>query len=261
MKYCTSNRQQLATLAFVDEVRYKINNLNNAIYYAESNPGKRVIIEIDRITANPTIDKLCNLQKEITNLDYDFFDLRDLREYSKMNAGRYMYHHPATTWAMIQILKFYRVSDILLGEPLVFDLEKTNKYIRNCGIKIRVCPHKVKGDSFSMDNQNDYGINHFFAVPQSADWYDNYIDVFELIDDNEIREKSLVEVYANKKEYHYSIIHLIQNLNVDLTPAFIDEKWLVRRTTCQQKCIRSLEECAYCSRLIDVCQKITQREE
>ena len=79
-------------------------------------------------------------------------------------------------------------------------------------------------------------------------------------DDNEIREQTLVEVYVNKKEYNYSLIHLIQNLDIDLTPFFIDEKWLIRRATCQQRCIRSLHECAYCSRLIDVCQKITKQE-
>lgn len=262
MKYCTSCNQQENILSKVDEVRFHINSLNLALSYSESHPNKRIIIEIATLhnAKNPTIDKLHKLQQENANLFYDFYDLKDLREYSQLIKQRFMYHYPVTTWGMVQILKFYGVSDITIGEPLVFDLNNVNKYIKNRGIIVRVCPHQVKTDAFSLDNDNDHGINHFFVVPQHANWYNAYIDVFDIIDDNVIREETLVNLYVSKEEYKLNLDYLILNIGCQLPPNFIDEAWLSRRSICQQKCLKDARECWYCKRVVDLCESLSKIE-
>lgn len=251
MKYCTSYYQPESIRAKVDEIRFTIQNLNLALTYANEHSDKRVIVEIASLTKDktPSIDKLSKLQEETKNLTYDFFELQDLAQYNRTtDCGRsYMYHYPAVTWAMIQILMYHKVSDIWIGEPLVFDLNSVSKYIKEKGIQIRVCPHKVKNE-FTKEIETDLGIRHFFVLPQDADAYEDCIDVFELLDRNVVREEALVRTYTTKEPYTHALDYLIENIGTELNMALVDDKWRARRRNCQQKCIKSPKECDFCYR-------------
>lgn len=264
MKYCTSYYQPENIRAKVDEIRFPIQNLTVALTYANNHSDKRIIIEIASLTAPkiPSLDKLSRLQEETPNLTYDFFELQDLAKYNKStNCGRnYMYHYPAVTWAMIQILMYHKVSDIYIGEPLVFDLNAISKYVKENGIKIRVCPHKVKNE-FTKEIESDLGIRHFFVLPQDADAYGDYIDVFELLDRNIVREEALVRTYTAKEPYTHALDYLIENIGVELNCALVDDRWITRRLNCQQRCLKSPKECDFCYRHMRMLEAVKNMRE
>lgn len=263
MKYCISYRQNPDIRAKVDEIRFPVQTLSLAVTYATENPDKRIIIEIpanaDKL---PSIEKLSKLQESTPNITYEFYELQDLIKYNKAtNCGRsYMYHYPITTWAMIQILKFHKVSDILLGEPLLFCLDDIFNYVKEQNIKIRACPHKVR-NNLLKDIPTDIGIRHFFVLPQHVHLYEEYIDVLEISDEDDVRERGLIQTYTSGNPYLFPLNLLIENIGTSNPPDFIDNKWVHKRIYCQQKCIKSPTECDYCNKHMKLFEAVKSIEE
>lgn len=263
MKYCTSFYQPESIRNKVDEIRFTAQNLTIALDYAIQHINKRIIVEITSLNAAnlPTIEKLYKIQEKTSNLILDFYDLQDLIQYSKRTKStNIMYHYPVISWAMIQILLYYHVSDIYIGEPIVFDLPAVKSYIKNHNVNIRVCPHKVKTE-LTKNIESDLGIHHFFILPQDANWYEEYIDVFELIDHNIVREEALVNAYTSPEPYQYNLNYIIENLNVELPAGVIDERWRQRRLQCHQKCLKDIKECNFCAQHLKIFETIIKKKE
>lgn len=263
MRYCTSYYQKENIRAKVNEVRFTIQNLTLALTYATEHKDKRIIVEVPSLTANkiPSVEKLFKLQQETENLILDFYELQDLAKYSKTTGSRHiMYHYPAVTWAMIQILMYYKVSDIYIGEPLVFDLPAVGEYIKDRGVIVRVCPHRVKTE-FTKNIETDLGIRHFFILPQDAAWYEKYIDVLELVDHNVVREEALVNTYTADKPYVHALDYLIENIGSELPAGVVDERWRNRRLRCQQKCLKDPKECDFCLKHMNLFEAVKKARE
>ena len=86
-------------------------------------------------------------------------------------------------------------------------------------------------------------MNHFFILPQHANLYNDYIDVFELNKD------ILCDIYIYRKEYKDNLCYLINNFDLDLHPNVIDKHFIVARLNCGQKCVISPNHCHYCYRI------------
>lgn len=247
MRYSTSYRQPESVRRLADEIRFPVGNLNLALSYAASHPDKRVIIEIYSKEDSPTLHKLLKIQKEQSSILYDFFDINDLIEYSSMAESycKYMFHAPLNSWTEVALLKKYKVSDIIIGEPLSFDLEAVKKNIKNKNITVRVCPHSVV-NKLNINLESDNRECHFFALPQEAEYYSEYIDVFDIIDGNEAREKALLEAYAGDKEFLYGLDFLIAGLDVKFNGSALDDNWRKARSNCGQVCMKN-GSCHYCT--------------
>lgn len=263
MRYCTSYYQKENIRAKVDEIRFTIQNLTLALSYAAEHTNKKIIVEVPSLSAEkiPSMEKLAKLQKETNNLILDFYELQDLSKYVKSTGyHNVMYHYPAVTWAMIQILMYYKVSDIYVGEPLLFDLPAVASYIKERGVNVRVCPHRVKTD-FTKDIETDLGIRHFFILPQDAEWYDRFIDVFELVDKNIVREEALVNTYTSKEPYIHALDYLVENIGIELNAAVVDNRWKERRMRCQQKCLKDPKECDFCNKHVKMFEAVKKMRE
>lgn len=265
MKYCTSCHQTVE-LKNVQEVRYGVHLLSQAMEYATLHPDKKIIVEIPRVEAErvPGYMKLNSLLRNCANMFFDFYELQNLIQFyhtwEEDTPIRYMYHFPVVTWAMVQILMYYKVSDITIGEPLTFNLQAVKTSIRDKGVSIRVIPHQAK-NALAIPNTDDCGLEHFWILPQHASLYDKYIDVFDLVDNNIKREETLVQVYTSNAPYIFDMGILITNLNCTLPAEYVDPLWVKRRLNCKQKCLEGKHTCHYCRSQYEVylaLQKINQ---
>lgn len=253
MKICTSYFQSELIRQKVDEIRYSMMALTPALEYANRHPDKKIIIEIFSLDDKklPSIEKLYALQQERTNIYYDFYILSDLVRYSKennRNPRHIMFHQPATTWGLVQILMYYNVSDIAIDEPLTFNMSEIGMNIRSKGIAIRVRPNVAK-NSYEKEMENDTGIIHFWVLPQHLYLYEDYIDVIDIIDNNSERETALVNIYL-QDTYESSLGLLIDGITVDIGASFIDDKFVIRRLSCGQNCMKNDNYCHYCSTMM-----------
>lgn len=253
MKICTSYFQPEFICNQVQEIRYSMTALMSALEYAERHPEKKIIIEIFSLDDNklPKIDKLFALQQERDNIFYDFYILSDLVKYSKSNhrPSRVMFHQPATTWGLIQILMYYNVSDITIDEPLTFNMSEIAANVRANGINIRVRPNIAK-NRYEQEMESDSGIRHFWVLPQHLNFYEEYIDVLDLIDNNSERETAVVNTYLNNKPYEASLSLLVEGIEHDVGASFIDDRFVIRRLNCGQTCMKNTNYCHYCDTMM-----------
>lgn len=250
MIYCTSSYQNEIIRNKVQQIRFHIQSINIALEYAENHRDKKIILEIDnlkKLPVNLTLEKMKVILQENENLYYDFYTLEDLILAAKiLPEKRFMFHFPVTTWALVNILTYYKVSDITLGEPLVFQRKKVIRNLKNQfpDITIRVRPTMGKANILS-EMKEDSGITHNWILPQYTDLYD-YIDVFDLLDANITREETIVNMYLDKKEYGASLSLLITNNTSPMSGKFVDENWVTQRMDCGQICLEHKFNCHYC---------------
>lgn len=228
-------------------------NFNNALIYLTEHPDKNIIIEILSLDEEregrrvcPAISRMQTLQME-NNIIYDFYSIDDLLTYGRLCDHsvpnyKYFHHFPVSTWGMARVLLEAKVSDMVLGEPLLFMEKEVNKYIHPY-VTTRAYPHKGK-PSLALEFDSLPAIHHFFGLPQYNDLY-THIDVFELLDDNIVRESALIDTY-NQPTYIYRLNHLIPSITSNVTGAFIDESFMTKRLNCGQVCMKSANSCHYC---------------
>lgn len=254
MKYCTSYFQSEPARQKVNELRFSIHVLNDALGYAERHSDKRVIVEILDLHAErtPTIEKLHKLHEEQMNIYYDFYNLHDLVEYARW-LGDYenkyiMYHQPALTWGLVQILLYYKVCDIVIGEPLAFNMNELEKNVHPHA-RIRIRPYFAKPE-IARGIETDLGIHHFWVLPQHMHFYEPYVDVIDLLDDNIVRETALVNTYTSNKEFSARLDTLIEGVECGIGASFIDDKFVQRRLTCGQSCLKNSNYCHFCDQYV-----------
>lgn len=253
MLLCSSYYQNDIYKEKVDQIRFSMYNFNSALAYIMNHPNKNIIIEIlslheerDGHRVCPTIENMKRLQLE-NNITYDFYDLNDLLEYYRIckedtNNYKYFHHFPVNSWGMVRVLLECKVSDIVLGEPFVFMKDAVERYIHPY-VQTRAYPHKGK-PFIALEFENMPPINHFFVLPQHMHLY-SHIDVFDLLDDNVTRETALIDVYT-KPEYNLKLRHLIPSITTDISGAFIDHTFALKRTNCGQTCLKGQTTCHYC---------------
>lgn len=265
MLLCTSYYQDHAHRALVDQVRFSIYVLNNAIEYAAEHSDKQLIIEITDLNevrndknVCPSFDKMHELQESF-NFIYDFYDIEDMIAYAKQSdpaQHKYMYHFPVQTWNVVQMLMGYKVSDMVIGEPLTFNRREVTQYIRNKGVRIHAIPHRGK-NHLTMDLDIP-GIKSFWILPQHMSLYEGFIDVLELLDNNVTRESALIDVYI-KQSYDYAMNLLIPTIETDMVGSFWQDNQVEPRLYCQQRCMKSNKLCHHCELIMQMYNTLKQK--
>lgn len=257
MKLCTSYYQNDIYRKKVDQIRFSMHALNPALEYVMRNPEKEIIIEIldlneqkDNKNVCPSLSKMKSLQQTY-NIIYDFYSLDDLLAYAQNCHEdtdeeclhyKCMYHFPVATFNMARVLLAIGVSDMVIGEPLIFQRNDIINFIKP-HVTIRAYPHKGQPDLAYKAGLSP--IRHFFILPQHIDKYD-YIDVLDILDDNIVRESALIDVYT-KPRYDFSLSFLLPYMTGhNITGAFIDELFVEKRMNCGQRCMRHPHACHYC---------------
>ena len=260
MKICTSYYQKPQNRLRVDEVRFSVYVLNNAMEFAEAHADKRVIIEILNLHDNrtPSIEKLYTIITETPNhnIAYDFYSIVDLEEYhsrTHRENNPYMYHHPLMTWTQIyQLLSWYNVSDITIGEPLTFECFDIIRLLKDPDLTIRVRPYPEL-EIWEKSNFQDNGIKHFWIPPQYLDKYEDVFDVIDVLHPNIVREEALVEAYLDRTNFDaLDLSTVIPNVNVSVPIAAFEGDFFDRRLNCGQRCLKSPASCHMCDATVDL---------
>lgn len=263
MQFSTSYRQY-NHYQQVDEIKFPISLLSNAITTASQYPQKRIVIHIPELNkSSVALDKLLQLLIETPNLYLELYDISDVVNLSaqlltrKCTDKKIFYHHAATTFNLIYFLLKHNVSDVVIGEPIVFDLPNVRKMVpQNSGIILRVNPIQGRPPLYNSIRNEDDGLCHFWAIPQSIPFYQNYIDLFDLTDNNEERESTLLTVFL-RGEYIHSLSSLCVNVDNSVPCAAFTPEDLQYRTICKQKCI--MNSCHRCRIITDTYFKLKEK--
>ena len=250
MQFCTSYRQNPDIKNQAAEIRYSVSNLSLAIDQLNLKPDHIAIIEVLNISAgNLKIEDIHNLVMEYDRLYFDFYILSDFKMIAKIYSEQhYMYHYPVTNWIDLNyLLHFDGLHAITIGEPLVFDLHKVKTLITRSrdNIQIRVWP-TIGRPSMYNDYPGDHGLCHFWILPQHTSLYDPYIDIMDILDEDEERESVLCKYYFNNQPWVLRIEDFFKNMNTQVIGSYVLDSWVEKRLNCGQRCFMPSPTCHYC---------------
>lgn len=258
MRFSASYRQY-THYKDLNEIKFPISLLSNAVNTALQYPDKRIVVHIVELEGTIAIEKLLEILTDTPNLYLELYDIEDVLTLTSAlkvsgDSKKIFYHHPATTFNMIYFLMKNNVSDIVLGEPIVFDLSEVRKMVpKSSGVILRVNPVQGRPPLYESIKDEDDGLYHFWAVPQSVRLYDEYIDVFDLNDPNEQREDVLITIFS-REEYNHSLNSLCKNIDNQIPCSVFSDEDLRYRLTCRQRCIRGT--CHRCRVISDMYLRI-----
>ena len=136
-------------------------------------------------------------------------------------------------------------------EELGFFLNKISKILHNNNIKIRVFPN-ICQSSFSETPS----IKTFFIRPEDISIYAKYVDVFELIAEED-RQRVLFKIYKQEK-WLGKISEIIPTFKGDLDSKFIIGSFGTIRSKCGKRCMYKPNSCDICNRFIELAQSFEQ---
>lgn len=255
MLYASSYREK-EYYDYLDEIHFS--TVSQVMEYYLNNQGEKLsCIEVQKVgsvnfNGEPiTLQFYHDLLNKFPQLRIEFYNLDDLYSYSNLYyEDKYSYHYAATDYNMINTLLAIGVSDIIINEPLTFDITNVVHYIRKQSkrdIKIHIRPDI--GKPGWMPNTESI-LHHFWILPQHIDLYENQIDMIDLFAESIKRENRLIECYCIKKDYSNSIGAFVLNSNqqdIELHSKMIDDDLAIKRLNCRQICMSTYpQKCHTC---------------
>lgn len=252
MKLCASYHSAAGKWQKLNEIRYPIAALDQAIEAIEKYPSHTIIIEIVELKksgiSGKKYAKIVEENPTIVTDCYNIEDLRTLRYFS--GIGKLMYHYPVNTFTDLRYLLSYAPCSVVIAEPLTFELPRVRAAIMawtdpDTQVDIRVKPALGRPTEWNHIMDQDDGFCHFWLPPQWIPKYEQYIDVLDLYDRDQGRESALIDIYYDKKcDTLLSV--LVQNCEMDLPCEILDDELAEKRITCGQHCMEGVGRCHYC---------------
>lgn len=243
MKYCLSSRQESAYLKKADEIKVDFRDRRSIPDLTEKYPEKTIVLMCYK-------DNIINW-KEIHNwnvlcrgkLIMCLASVEDVEE-CKNEGVPFYFGYPVKTFFELNALKDLGVCYVRLGEPLFFELNK----VKNIGIPVRAVPNVAYVDIFPHKD----GVCGTWIRPEDVDVYEDYIEVFEFEDSEDIiREQALYRIYAEQKQWPGDLNMLFTNFDYPGVNRMILPEIASKRINCGQRC-QSNGACKICYRALSL---------
>ena len=242
MKVCLSSRQAGSYLVHADEIKVQYRDRAVIPELAEKYPKATIILRQD--IKEPIDFNECEKYKVLTR-DKLMLCLNDLSVANecKKHEIPFYWGWRVQTYSQLNSLKFLGVSYVLLDAPLFFELDK----VKSKGIPIRAIPNIAYSDNIPRID----GVSGTWIRPEDMEAYEEYIDVIEFEDCDELKEQALYRIYCVEKEWVTDLGGLITDLNHIGNNRFIRSEESRRRINCGQRC-ESNGTCHICRQMLNL---------
>lgn len=135
-------------------------------------------------------------------------------------------------------------------EDLGFSLHLVSQILHSYKINIRVYPNICQSNFPETPS-----LKTFFIRPEDVQAYSSFVDVFELIsDENSI--SVLFKSYVQDKVWFGKINEIIPSFKGDLNSKFLIPNFGAVRSVCRKRCMWKLNSCTICDRFADVAEDL-----
>lgn len=138
-------------------------------------------------------------------------------------------------------------------EELGFSLDKISKLLHDNNIKVRVFPN-ICQSSFSETPS----IKTFFIRPEDISIYSTFVDVFELIADED-RQKVLFKIYKQEKWFG-KIKDIIPSFQGELDSKYVLNTFGMIRSRCGKRCMYKPQSCSICDRFTEFANTLKENK-
>lgn len=130
-------------------------------------------------------------------------------------------------------------------EELGFSIEQVSKILHDNNVKVRVYPN-ICQSSFSSTPS----LKTFFIRPEDIIFYSIFVDVFELVTDQD-RQSIIYKIYKQGKWFG-DLKEIIPSFKDDLDNRYILNPFGFIRAKCKKKCMYAPGSCTICEKFLDL---------
>ena len=159
----------------------------------------------------------------------------------------------ATTIDQVNGFLKYHPTDMYICEELGFNLHKVGKLLHDNNVRVRVFPN-ICQSSFPETPS----IKTFFIRPEDIPAYSAFVDVFEIVSDEE-RQRVLFKIYKQEKWFG-KINEIIPTFKGDLDSRYIIENFGTIRSKCAKRCMYNPRTCNVCGRFMEMAKTLEENK-
>lgn len=167
----------------------------------------------------------------------------------------FYYNASIDNWEDLNKYTERNVESVFICGDLAFDLVRVSNFCKKHHVRIRCYPNVCQ---YLWDNSE--GIKTFFIRPEDVDYYDDYIDILEFWNSENI-QNPLYETYFHDKKWAGDLREIIQGLKFRVNSYYIlGNQFAKYRTDCKRDCIKG-SDCNLCQSIIDFANTIENSDE
>ena len=178
----------------------------------------------------------------------DFYNEEYLDRVRAYNLPFFFSNYVTTIDQLNGFLK-YHPTDMYICEELGFNLHKVSKLLHENNVRVRVFPN-ICQSSFPETPS----LKTFFIRPEDIEAYSAFVDVFELVSDEE-RQRTLFKIYKQEKWFG-KINEIIPTFKEDLDSRYIIENFGTIRSKCGKRCMYNPRTCSICDRYVEMAKTL-----
>lgn len=238
MKLCLGARQERQYLDWADEIIFEYRDRNAIPDYIERYPGKIIILT-------------CFWQDEL-----DWEEIENYKILAQNNfllainqisialecidrEVRFYLAYPINSYDELTAVLALGSEYVRLGAPLFFDMDNIKRTFPMA--KIRLIPNIAYDDIYPREN----GIAGTWVHPEDIKMYEPYVDILEFQDADVRKERALIRIYWEDREWPGDLQMLITNFNAPGVNRMIPSEVTEKRLNCRQVC-KSHKSCHIC---------------
>ena len=252
MKYCIDYIRDSKILDEVDEINInydRIQDLNALLDFCNQHPKQRINVcfyDLDKALRENQLKDLLDFQKEHTELNM-YIRLPGTNEETGVMLNAYpdckfYFGIYVNDWDRVIGFINYGVTDIFIVEGLGFELEKIAPIAHEHKVQVRVFPNIAQSSWKDTDD-----LRKFWIRPEDIDFYEQYVDVCEFIDDNK-KVDVLYDIYKNDKKWFGDLTEIIGGLTKTIDSRYIVPRFVKKRVRCGRECMKG-GNCQMCDRI------------
>ena len=238
-----------------EEFKIKYNPSDQTLKdFLEKYQQKSIVIDATEDLTNLDINLFKELSKKYQNIKLIIsYENKEVVTKVQENEIPFFFSNFVTTGDQMYGLMKYNPTDMYICEDLGFSLDKVSEILHKNNIKVRVFPNICQ----SSFNETD-SLRTFFIRPEDIDIYSTFVDVFELIAD-ENTQQILYKVYKQQKWFG-PIKEIIPSFKGELDGRYILDSFGRIRSKCGKKCLFKPESCSICDRFMDLAETLKKND-
>lgn len=250
MKFCLKYSNFCGRLPQADEISILYIEDKGLLDFLEKFNDKRINLRVDsKDFSDIEINKLKAIKNTYPSYDFSVaincYDEEFANKLIKNNLPFY-FDYPICSWEELNvIIKNMKVTDIIIGGQLGFELPTTVNFIRkyNPDIHIRAIANLSTDINEFID-----GLIGFYIRPEDLDIYSQYIDVIEFIGLS--KQDLFFDIYKSGL-YIGSLGQIIHGIDLIVDNTAVPPILAERRVNCERKCLRGYR-CNLCNNFANV---------
>ena len=253
--FCLNYYPSQKYLQDVEELRINYRPADRTLPdFLEKFQEKSIVIDVRDAFEDTDVQLFKGLYEKFKNFKL-ILDFNNKEHLIKIEESRlpHFFTNPVVTVDQLNGMIAHHPTDMYICEELGFSLDKVSKLLHDNNIKVRVYPN-ICQSSFS----ETASIKTFFIRPEDISIYATFVDVFELVADED-RQQVLYKIYKQEKWFG-KISEVIPSFKGDLDNRFLVGAFGMIRSKCGKRCMLRPESCTICDRFTDLANTFSENK-